>query len=519
MNSTFFGLEIARRGLNAQQAAIDVTGHNISNASTQGYTRQIANLTATIPDTISVTGRNLSLGSGVSMDTVTRARNAFVDRQLRGETSNQQYWTSRKTSLSNIEGVMNEPSNNSLSGAMNNFWTAWSDLSANPENSGSRSVVQERAVALTDSFHSISQQLSTAQSDLDSNVNTQISQINTYANQIIGLNNQIKAAQVTGDNPNDLLNSRDNLVDELSKIVSVKVTETPDPNFPNGLVNNFQLDIGNTTTPQTLVKDGVASQLVGVPDASSPKSLGGNVITGIQWAAGSPNGLAGNTLTLDAQKGTLKADIDIRDTDLPNLSGKYDALAKGIVTAVNDIYQTGTVNVSGTLTPYSGNNYFAPSNTKASNISLDSLLLDPSSNAPVDSADATNINNIVTGDGTSGDGSIAAAIASLSTGWSSLTSTELTNMQATYGSSLGDSYGATVSQFGADVQQANTMKSGEDLLVTNLANQRDAQSGVSLDEEMTNLVQYQKSYSAAARMVTMMDDMLNTIVNGMGITR
>ncbi|HUX47173.1 MAG TPA: flagellar basal body protein, partial [Desulfosporosinus sp.] len=182
MNSTFFGLELSRRALESQQAALNTTGHNISNANTQGYTRQIANLTATTPYTIPVMGRNLSLGSGVSMDTITRARSAFVDRQLRGETSNQQYWTSRQTSLSNIEGVMNEPSDNSLSGAMNNFWTAWSDLSANPENSGSRSVVQERATALTDNLHSISQQLTTVQSDLDFDVKTQISQINIYAN-------------------------------------------------------------------------------------------------------------------------------------------------------------------------------------------------------------------------------------------------------------------------------------------------------------------------------------------------
>ena len=506
MSSTFFGLEISRRALESQQAALDVTGHNISNANTQGYTRQIANLTATTPYTSSVMGRNLSLGSGVSMDTITRARDAFVDRQLRGETSKQQFWASKQDSLSKIEGVMNEPSDNSLSGDMNQFWTAWSDLSANPENSGARSVVQERAVTLTDSFHTISQQLSTMQSDLDSNVNVQISQINVYANQIKDLNNQIKQAEVTGDNPNDLRDSRDQLVDKLSQIVSVKVTETPDPNFPNGQVNIFQLDIG--TTPQTLVKDGAASQLVGVPTASGlipPGSIVPNDITTVQWAAGSPNGLAGTPLALDAQKGTLQANIDIRDTYLPTLSGKYDTLAQGIVQAVNDIHKTGTV--TGTVT--TNTPFFNSSNLRASSISLDSS---------VDTSIATNINNIVTGDGNSGDGSVAAAISSLSTGWSGLPTIH-TVSTATYGASLGDSYGATVSQLGVDVQQANRMKAGEDVLVTNLTNQRDSQSGVSLDEEMMNLVKYQKSYAAAARMVTMMDDMLNTIVTGMGVTR
>lgn len=487
MSSTFFGLEISRRALESQQAALDVTGHNISNANTQGYTRQIANLAATTPYTIPAYGRNLSLGSGVSMDTVTRARDAFVDRQLRGETSNQQYWMSRQDSLSKIESVMNEPSDNSLSGDMNNFWTAWSELAANPENSGARSVVQERAISLTDSLHNISQQLSSMQSDADYNVNTQITQINTYANQIASLNNQIKQAQVLGDNPNDLLDSRDNLVDKLSKIVSVKVTETPD----------FQLDIGDTTPPQTLVKGGVTNKLVGGPGATP--GLGGNAITDIKWAAGSSNGLGGNLLALDAQKGTLQADLDIRDQDLPTLSGKYDLLAKGIVTAVNNIYDP-----SGTV------HFFDPTSTAASSIKLD---------ASVDTSNVNNLNNIVVGTSGSGDGSIAAAIASLATGWSSLSGPDLSTMQTTYGASLGDSYGATVSQFGVDVQQANRMKAGEDVLVTNLTNQRDSISGVSLDEEMMNLVKFQKSYAAAARMVTIMDEMLNTIVTGMGVTR
>jgi flagellar hook-associated protein 1 len=500
--STFFGLEIARRALESQQAALDVTGHNISNANSPGYTRQVPNLKATTPYTIPTTGRDLSLGSGVSMDTVTRARNAFVDRQLRGETSAQQYWTSRQTSLSNIEGVMNEPSDNSLSGALNKFWTAWSDLSSNPENSGSRAVVQERAVSLADTFHSVAQQLCTMQSDVDSDVNTKITQINTYATQIASLDNEIRAAQITGDNPNDLLDKRDNLIDELSKIVNVKVTETSDTNFPNRQVSHFQLDIGNTATSQTLVKDGAASQLVGTTSATGltpPGSTVQNTITTVQWATGSANGLGGTNLTLDPQSGSLQADIDIRDKDLPTLLGKYDSLAQGIVTAVNDIYS-----------PSGAAHFFDATSLSSSTIKLDTT---------VDTSNSTNINNIITGTTGSGDGSIAAAIAALSSGWSSLSGANLTAMKTAYGASLGDTYEATVSQFGANVQQANSTKSNEDLLVTNLTNQKDSVSGVSLDEEMTNMIQYQKSYSAAARVVTMMDDMLNTIVTGLGITR
>jgi flagellar hook-associated protein 1 FlgK len=498
MSSTFFGLELSRRALESQQAALNTTGHNIANANTQGYTRQIANLTATTPYTVPIAGRNLSLGSGVTLDTITRARNAFVDLQYRGENSKQQYWAGKQDSLTKLEGMMNEPSDNSLSGDLNKFWTGWSDLSKNPENVGTRTVVQQRAITLTDSFHAISQQISDMQINLDKNVNVQISQINVYANQIKDLNGLIKQAEVAGDNPNDLRDKRDNLVDELSKIVTVKVTETPDPSFTNRQVNIYRLDIGKGTPSQTLVNDGLASQLQGV---TAPTGIGGNGITAVQWV-GDSNHIAGAPLFLDQNMGTLQANIETRDTYLPTLLGKYDKLALGIVTAVNDIHVTGTV----TGTAFTNRPFFNTVNLTASTISLDPSI-------------ASNINNIVTGNGDSGDGSIAAAISGFSTGWSSLAGANLTAMKATYGTSLGDSYGATVAQLGVDVQQANRMKAGEDVLVTNLSNQRDSLSGVNLDEEMMNLVKFQKSYSAAARMVTMMDDMLDTIVNKMGLTR
>jgi len=496
MSSTFFGLELSRRALESQQAALDVTGHNISNANTQGYTRQIANLTATTPYTIPAMGRNLSLGSGVTLDTITRARDKFVDLQFRSETSKQQYWASKQDSLTKVEDIVNEPSDNSLSNDMNQFWTAWSDLSKDPTNAGARSVLKERALTLTDSLHAISTQISDKQNDLNSQVNVQISQINVYANQIKDLNDQIKRSEVVGDNPNDLRDSRDNLVDELSKIVSVKVTETPDPNFTDRQVNSFQVDIGDP--PQTLVDDGVASQLEGVPTPLPNTGIGGNIITAVQWKDGNNKHSAGDSLVLDPNLnlGTLQANIDIRDTFLTALQVKYDDLAKGIVTAVNDIHQSGTDTTA---------TFFDSANLTASTISLSTLIAEPDGN----------INNIVTGlTDAAGDGSIATAISSLSQGWSGLTDTSLTSM----GSSLGDYYGATVAQLGVDVQQANRMKAGEDVLVTNVTNQRESNSGVSLDEEMTNLIKFQKSYSAAARMVTMMDDMLSTIMN-MGITK
>ena len=483
MGSTFAGLELSRRALSAQQSALNVTGHNISNSNTQGYTRQIANLTTTTPDMIPAMGRNLSLGSGVTLDTITRARDSFVDRQFRTETSKQQYWVAKQDSLTKVEDMINEPSDDSLSNDMNQFWVAWSDLSKSPDNSGARSVVKERALTLTDSLHALSTQISDRQNDLNSQVNVQITQINGYAEQIKDLNDQIKRAEVAGDNPNDLRDSRDNLVDELSKIVSVHVIETRDPNFTDRQVNFFRVDIGNETTPQTLVDDDKLNKLEGV---TAQSGIGGNDITTVQWVGGS-------ALDLGQKTGTLQANIETRDTYLTELQAKYDKLASGIVTAVNELHNDGTA---------TGIDFFDATSVTASTISLG----------------FSDINDIVTGLGATGDGSIATKISSLSTGWSSLSATTQLANKADYGTSLGDYYGSNVAQLGVDVQQANRMKAGEDVLLTNVTNQRESLSGVSLDEEMTNLIKFQKSYSAAARMVTMMDDMLSTLM-GMGVTR
>lgn len=363
MTSTFFGLEIGRRALNAQQGALDVTAHNVSNANTTGYSRQIANLTATTPYTIQAPGREESLGSGVAMDTVTRARDKFVDLQLRNETSKQQYWTNRETNLTSIQSAMNEASSSGsgsgLSSDMNSFWSAWSDLSSDPQNSGSRAVVQETAVTLTDTFHSIYNQLKTEQSNIDTDIQDQVGQINTYAKQIAALTQQIQEAQSTGDNPNDLMDNRDNLIDNLSKIVSVNVKESTDSANPK--VTDFELDIGSGS--QVLVSNDKAYQLKtssSVPTNTSTDnpSIGGNSFTNITWDASYylPDGTssligssdpgyaqAGTSPSLGAQTGTLQSDIDIRNTDLPTLVGKYNSLASGIVSAVNAIYtQAGT---------------------------------------------------------------------------------------------------------------------------------------------------------------------------------
>jgi len=521
MNSTFFGLELSRRALESQQVALNITGHNIANANTPGYTRQVGNLTATTPDSIPAMGRNLSLGSGVTLDTITRARDAFVDRQFRSETSKQQYWGEKQDNLTKVEDILNEPSDNSLSNDMNQFYTAWSDLSNDPTNAGARSVVSERAQELTDSFHNIAQQASDMSGNMDAAVKVQVTQINTYAKQIKDLNDQIKRAEVAGDSPNDLKDQRDSLVDDLSKIVNVKVVETQDSKFTDRTVSNYKVMIGNETAANNTLVDGSTVNLLEDPpptsaSASTSPKPGLALVT---WS----NGTA---VDLGIQQGTLAADLDTRDTDIPKFMNQIDTLAQGIASAVNAIHRTGqglTAQTDSSGNPM-GIDFFTASD----------LQVDSTTGLPTVTASTINLNpdivdhadKIATGALNStvsaGDGTIAQNISSLSTDWSALSSTMLTTdfggKTPVAASSLSDYYAANVAQLGVDVQQATRMKTGEDVLVTNVTNQRESISGVSLDEEMTNLVKFQKSYAAAARMVTMMDSMFDSLLS-MGMTK
>ncbi|AGA70321.1 flagellar hook-associated protein FlgK [Desulfitobacterium dichloroeliminans LMG P-21439] len=514
MRSTFSGLELARRALESQQTALDTTGHNIANANSKGYTRQVVNLQATVPSSIPSMGHNLSIGTGVTVQGIERARDIFVDRQYRWENTKQSYWSARQDNLNKVEGLLNEPADNSFSNDMDKFWNAWSELSKNPENLGSRSVLLERAETLAGTFHHIDQQLTEMQKGLDSSVRVQINQINVAAKQIQELNFQIKRAEVAGDNPNDLRDKRDTLVDELSQMVNVRVVESRDATFKDREVNIFKVYIGDDKVVNNILVDDTTAYQLAEPVMAGADGL---PFAEVRWDAGHPH-LAGNTVSLGDKMGKLQSDLLLRGTGynlgageskddayLSYLRRKYDDLAAGIAEAVNLIHSTGIAR--GITPPATVPDFFDTSvgTITAANISVNTALtIDPW--------------KIATGETTYGDGGIAQDISSLSSGWTApaLGGTPPATISA---ASFGDFYGSSISELGVDVQQATRMAEGQAVLVNHMFNQRESLSGVSLDEEMTNLVRFQKSYSAAARIVTMLDDMLNTIVNGMGITR
>ncbi|SPF52851.1 Flagellar hook-associated protein FlgK [Candidatus Desulfosporosinus infrequens] len=392
---------------------------------------------------------------------------------------------------------------------MDSFWSAWSNLSNDPQDAGARSVVSEQAQELTDSFHNISQQVSQLQTGMDSAVKVQVTQINTYANQIKSLNDQITQAQVSGDNPNDLEDDRDSIVDSLSKLVNVQVVQTPNLAFPGQNVTNYKVVIGNpsSATNNVLVN---GSAVYALQDPPATNASGFATVT---WSDGSNVDLGTNT-------GTLSADITARDTDLPNFEAQMDTLANGIAQSVDAISQTG----QGLQSEAMGLDFFTDGSNPATTSPPD---------LPTVTAATITFNPDIQADPTliptgAVTGTVAAAIASLANGWTGLSTqiaagdfgTDATgvSLNPVSATSLSDLYSADVAQVGVAVQQATNMNTGAGVLLTNATNQRETVSGVSQDEEMTNLILYQKCYSAAAKMISMMDDMLDTLVNMVSTT-
>lgn len=516
MYSSFFSLELANRALSSYQSALNVTGHNIANANTAGYTRQIANIQACRPLSLQASGRQLTLGTGSSMDNVLRSRDYYLDRQFRWETSKYQYWVGKQEAMNMVEGLLNEPSDYSLHNDMDKFWNAWSELATNPQNMGARSVLRERAMTIVDTFHHIDQQISDLQKDLNASVDVAIRQINTIANQIKELNTQIKRAEVGLDNPNDLKDQRDALVDELSKLVPVRVIESQDKSFTDRTVGIYKVVIGNESDINNVLVDD--QQVRYLQSDPVPETDG---FYRVAWE-GVDAADSDNWADLGIGMGKLQATIETRDNYLEELREQFNALARGIAEAVNALHRTGMG--LKTEPDLVGIDFFtkgADAEFTAANITVNSVIV-----GDVDAIATGQIS--VDGDGNyvveAGDGSVALGIASLSSGWESLKA-QIDNgdfgavgQKPVNAASFGDYYGAVIAQMGVDTQQCERMAEGQSVLVNHMFNQRESTAGVSLDEEMANLVRFQKSYAAAARIVTIFDSMLEQIL-AMGITR
>jgi flagellar hook-associated protein 1 FlgK len=445
-------LNTARSGLFAQQTALNATGNNIANANTEGYSRQRVEMQASR----STAWGSYAIGSGVEVATIKRMRNEYIDSQYRSQSQSLNYWQTLETQLSTLENTFGEPSDSGLSTTINAFFDSWQDLSNDPDSVIARDSVLFKGRALAQKFNYLHSQLVDQQKTVTSEITDQASELNSLAGQIAQLNSHLNAISPGSEGTANLLDQRDKLLDRMNEIADVQVVESS-----NGQVT---LSLGGK----------IFVEHTGVTAMSATQVGNSSQLT---WSDGSQVNLT---------NGSLAALMKFRNETIPEYSDQLDSLAVDIVQGVNDIHSTGHG-----LDGVSGVAFFDADATGAGDIAVNSQI----------AADSRLI--AASSDLQNGNGDIALAISQI----------PQENLAASGTMTISDFYAAMISQLGNEASEAVSFADGEELVVQQLDGQRQEEMGVSLDEEMTNLIIYQRAYQAAAKLVTMADEMAQTILD------
>lgn len=476
-------LEIGKSGLNIYQMATEVTSQNIANVNTPGYSRQQVIL-ETAPTT---TANGFPLGTGVRISAIERYYDDLLQQQLVTAQSTQGNDTTKSNVLQQIEPTFNEVANDGLGAAISNFFGSWQDLSLNAAGSTERQTVLSRAQILVDNFHSVSTTLTNTQNTQDSALVSLTADISEKLKNIAQLNGQIKITQLVSGNANELKDQRDQLLRDLSTQVGIVPTE---PNPPDGTVNVTLADgttalvtgdqyatmyatNTNTTNPSTPLNDiyltavGNPPPPIAVADAPITATVGGT----------------------DNKLGKLGATLALRNTIIPGYLDQVNELANQIVTQVNKLHDIATN--PGAAYDVNGNpgGAFFGAGVTAATISLN--ITDANKIAASSSATAP------------ADGSNALVIAGIQ---------NASIPFASGSSTLNNYYDSLVSKVGLDVQSSKNTVAQDNAFTQQLTTLQQSNSGVSLDEELTNMVKYQRSYQASAKIITTATDMMDTVL-------
>jgi len=461
MAGLFDGLEMGKRALSTHQLWLNTIGHNISNVNTPGYTRQRVAISTTPPLEMPIG----QVGTGVKADEIRSIRDLFLNQQYRQENKTLGQWTAMEKTLSQVEALFSEPNSDPLGDLLDKFWASWSDLANNPESVAARTALKEQTNLLTSGLHRIYNHLTDLRQSVDNDAALLVQKVNDLSSELASLNQQIARSELGGQNANDLRDRRDYLIDQLSEYVDVNVVEQKN--------NTVTVMVGALT-----IVDGTSSFML----STQKKGAGLIASSEIVWA--------GTTKPIKNLNGQLKGLVDTRDNVIPKYLEYLDNIAESLITGVNALHQTGYG-----LDGSTGLNFFDPLNTSAASIQL---------NAMID----LDINRIAASkDGEVGDNVNALAIADLKNSPQMMRGT----------ASINEFYNSMIGELGVETGKAKNLKTNYELLTEQVENARQSVQGVSLDEEMAQMIKYQHAFDAAARVITTMDQALETVIQGMGV--
>jgi flagellar hook-associated protein 1 FlgK len=472
MLGLFGSLNLGARSLATQQQGIETAGHNLANVNNPAYARQRINIQTgnTIPSPVG------PIGTGAYVTSIQQIRDALLDQHIQGETSVGNFLDSKQTALNYAQALLGQEIDRQTTGAegaaasngaggshgiadyLSNFFSSLQSLSTNPSSLTERQNVLAQAQNLAGRFNQIDAGLADLNTSLNSSVAQDVKTANLLISSIADLNKQIVTAEAgTPGSANDLRDLRQQKIEDLSKLVNVQTS-----NEANGAVD---LAIAGS------------SMVSGVNVLDTLQTYDdGNGQTMVQAAT------AGAHLTLTS--GSIQGTIDARDGTIQTLRTSLNTMAGQLITEVNAVHQAGY-----SLTGTTGATFF--DGTDASSIKVNSALI---GNPALLQAAGAN--------GAVGDNTVALVLAQLAD----------KKLPGLSNQSFSQNFSQTVAVFGQALSSVNSDIGDQELVQNMLQGQRDSVSGVSLDEEMTDMMKFQKAYQASARLITTLDEMLDTVL-------
>lgn len=629
MASSFAGIEIGKRSLMAQTQSISTAGHNISNADTEGYSRQRVHLRQFDPiyrPDLSRAETPGQIGQGVSIESVSRVRDELLDAQITAQSNQESYWSTREKYYVMLEQIYNEPEDVSIRSNMDKFWESWQELSLYPESQAARQSIVTRGESLVNSIHQRFNSLSGVGVLLNGDIEASVDQLNTYARQIAELNKEIVRSKAMGDNPNDLLDRRDLMVEKLSSLANITVDQRD--------ADEYMVHIDG----RVLVQGGIARNLdvVSLTDNNGyTKVVWGDTGEDAVISGGSLGALIElrdvdvrnelqelNTMTMNfadlvndvhrnavGANNTTGLDFFVQQPFVTNVAGNYDRNGDGVVDSSyifriaginklnpqNQIGLEGNITISGAsgniLVPYyptdtveaviarindsngevkaylDRNNQLVLKATTAQNeedpdfvirhIEDDGHFLagysgilagsgpefaydfaqpdavdvlvgagtgegaqyavapvtNPAAYIAINQAITSDVLSVASsfpdtrGEAQSGDGNAALEIASIR------------NSQVMIGRyrTFDDYFAESVTNVALKGEQAEINMLSQNSIMADLRTMRDSISGVNIDEELADIIKFQHGYNAAAKFITVIDELLDTVINRLGV--
>jgi flagellar hook-associated protein 1 FlgK len=553
MRSSFFGLNVASNGLYTAQRGLDVINHNINNVNTPGYSRQMSVQRAS--PAMSVLDGTGMIGTGSEAVSVERIHDDYLDLKYWSESDTLGEWGVKYTQLSDIEKTFNEPSDSGFNVVINDYFTAVQELSKDPSSLAARKLLIGEGITLTKYFNSVAVHLEKLQSDLNYNVKIKVDEINSYGKQIQQLNKQIFIAELDNNKANDLRDQRTVLVDKLSKLINVQAAEVSVGKLPNGQdEKHFVITINGKALVDHYSFSGLK-----VEQRDKKLNIDEDIenLYDVSWEDGN---------SLEVRGGELKGYLDMRDGNegvdegngaSPNYKGipfyvkKLNEFVRKFALAMNEgitvhtdesnatVYTKATSGHAdgygmkrpgATLSP-TGTRFFTMKGWSPAQNAVSEVYSSEFIGSATTLDDIGNTYNRLTAKNfsisadliheESGEYNIAASSTSglSEDGANLLNLIDMRHNVHLFMEGTPEDYmKSLISTLGIDTQQSIQISNTQDMIINQLDNRRSSVSGVSLNEEMSNMVKYQHAYTAAAKMISTLSEIYDTLVNRVGIS-